>query len=308
MTSVGRIKKLLGYIVAVSAVLWATSAEAKVNKAVVRAVRGSADYSSDKGSTWKPIKVNTALGPNSIVKTAAGSTVDLFLGDNGPVVRVTESTSLGIDKLDVEETGAEKVIETQLDLKNGRILGNVKKLASTSKYEVKTPVGVAAIRGTEFDISASGTLHVVSGTVTIVYVNPVTGVVSPPVVVTAGNTAMPPTGGGVNATVTPTAPGATGDFQGLNVVNNNGGSTVIVLTTPVNNNSESPNPTAAQNNSTKVLIATTNGIVVGDVSVKDGQISVTTNGVPVNGGSIIIGGTTNTLPINTNGVVTQSVP
>ena len=40
--------------------------------------------------------------------------VDLFLDQNGPLVRLTENTTLGIDKLNYDQTGVDTVIETQL--------------------------------------------------------------------------------------------------------------------------------------------------------------------------------------------------
>lgn len=181
----------LGYFVALAAAaLLSATVEAAPNKAVVRAVRGDAQISNNKGQSWAKAKVGQALAANSLIKTPKGGSADLFLGENGPVVRVTEDTIMGIDKLDLEATGLEKVIETQLDLKNGRILGSVKKLAAASKYEVKTPVGVAGIRGTEYSISSSGVLNVVSGTVVIVYV--VDGVVQPPVIANTGQQVQPP--------------------------------------------------------------------------------------------------------------------
>jgi hypothetical protein len=183
----------LGYFVALAAAALlsaSTRAEVQHNKAVVRAIRGTAQISNDKGSTWKKASVGARLDANSIIKTDAASTADLFLGENGPVVRVTEDTRMGIDRLDLEKTGLETVIETQLDLKNGRILGNVKKMAAASKYEVKTPVGVAGIRGTEYSIDARGKVTVVQGTVVVVYV--VDNVVLAPVTVGAGQTVTPP--------------------------------------------------------------------------------------------------------------------
>ena len=141
------------------------------NRAEVRAVRGTANYSTDRGANWKKLNVGTRLGERSVVRTSPGAQVDLFLGDNGPVVRVTEDTTLGIDKLTSETMGTgDKVIETQLDLRSGRILGNVKKLAAASKYEVKTPMGVAGIRGTRYDIRADGTVAVTEGMVRVVYI------------------------------------------------------------------------------------------------------------------------------------------
>jgi hypothetical protein len=183
----------LGFALAVAAFVSTASVQAapQQNQAVVRAVRGTANYSSDAGANWKKLSVGTRLSQNSVIRTAPGSTVDLFLGDNGPVVRVTEATTMGIDKLTFDRTGAETVIETQLDLRNGRILGNVKKLADASKYEVKTPQGVAGIRGTRYDIRADGTVTVVEGTVIVVYV--IRGQPAQPVTVIGGQTVRPPT-------------------------------------------------------------------------------------------------------------------
>ena len=129
-------------------------AATQTGKAVVRAVRGQAKYSSG-GGVWVPLKVGTALQPGASIQTGAESTVDLFLGQNGPVVRVTPDTTLGFDKLAFTDTGSDRVIDTQLNLKSGRILGNVKKLASASRYEIKTPIGVAGIRGTDFDVTVT---------------------------------------------------------------------------------------------------------------------------------------------------------
>lgn len=183
--------KFWSLAIAVFTLLSVVSADAamKANRAVVRAVRGTAEYSSD-GNSWKKLSVGTQLNEKARIKTAPASTVDLFLGANGPVVRVTEDTILGLDKLQYENTGEDAVIETQLDLSNGRILGNVKKLAAASKYEVKTPQGVAGIRGTKYDISATGRVTVVEGSVMVVYL--VNGQLTPPVIVNAGQTVVPP--------------------------------------------------------------------------------------------------------------------
>jgi len=201
-----------------------TQAETKHNRAVIRAVHGGAQVSNNKGQSWNPAKVGTFLGANSVVKTATDGTVDLFLGDNGPVVRVTPETSLGIDRLDLENTGVEKVIETQLDLKNGRILGSVKKMAAASKYEVKTPVGVAGIRGTEYDIDSRGRVTIVTGAAVVVYV--INGNILPPVNVGTGQTVSPPTGGG-QPTVSPYNGG--GDVSLLQGITTDGPTIIVTL-------------------------------------------------------------------------------
>ncbi|HYE33565.1 MAG TPA: FecR domain-containing protein [Methylomirabilota bacterium] len=188
------ISKVIACGMVAAAALLASEVQAKtvVNKAVVRAVRGSAQYSAKGQSQWQNVKVGMQFPPNTVIRTAPDSTVDLFLNQNGPVVRVTSDTSLGLDKLSYETGGVEDTIETQLDLRNGRILGNVKKLAAASRYEIKTPRGVAAIRGTEYDISANGVMHCVSGQFQVAYVLP-NGQVQL-VTVNAGQTAVPPSG------------------------------------------------------------------------------------------------------------------
>ena len=90
-----------------------------------------------------------------------------------------------------------------MDLRNGRILGNVKKLAAASKYEVKTPQGVAGIRGTRYDIRADGTVIVIEGQVVVVYI--VDGQAST-ATVNAGDTLRPPTPGTRQVLISPTSP------------------------------------------------------------------------------------------------------
>ncbi len=159
----------LGIAIALMALANSASAAMEQGKAVVRAVRGTAEYST--GGAWAPLKVGQVLRGGSSVRTASGSEVDLFLGANGPSVRVTESSTLGVDKLTVDNTGAETVVDTQLDLKKGRLLGNVNKTSSASRFEIKTPTGVAGIRGTKFDINDKGVVKVKNGSVVVVYVD-----------------------------------------------------------------------------------------------------------------------------------------
>ena len=155
-----------GVVALIGAVSSAQAAE--VGKAVVRSVRGHAQYA--EGGQWLELKPGHVLKPGSSIRTANESQVELFVDQNGPMVRLVENTTLGIDKLNFEATGIDTVIETQLDLKSVRILGIVKKMAHNSKYEIKTPNGVAGVRGTEFDVSATSVARVVSGSMVVVYV------------------------------------------------------------------------------------------------------------------------------------------
>lgn len=171
MKECSRISKLMACVaVLVGLVSMSTAQAAQTGKAVVRSVSGQAQYSD--GGGWMPLSTGMELMPGSSVRTANDSKVVLFLDQNGPLVLLSENTTLGIDKLTFEPTGVDTIIETQLDLKSGRIVGIAKKLSATSKYEVKTPSGVAGIRGTEYSISATGEVYVVSGSVVVVSVRP----------------------------------------------------------------------------------------------------------------------------------------
>ena len=166
----GRFSMVLTCVVAVVGSWVVSSAQAaETGKAVVRSIRGQAQY-QEAGGQWLQLKVGQVLKAGSTVRTANDSHADLFMDQNGPVIRLVENTTLGLDKLSFTVTGVDTIIETQLDLKSGRIIGIVRKMADQSKYEIKTPNGVAGIRGTEYDITATSVLRVVSGSMVIVYV------------------------------------------------------------------------------------------------------------------------------------------
>ncbi|MFO1499117.1 MAG: FecR domain-containing protein [Verrucomicrobiota bacterium] len=199
MKPVGRLSKSLAFGVVLGAVLSVYSAQAATGRAVVRSVSGTASY-AEQGGEWKPLKSGQALGPGATVKTAVDGSVDLFLGDNGPDVHLFDSTTLGLDRLNLEQTGADRVVETQLNLTAGTIRGTVKKMSAASKYEVKTPNAVVGVRGTKYQISANGVVHVIEGSMVVVYINPSTQQMSTHTV-GSGQTFVPP--------VNPGAPGAT---------------------------------------------------------------------------------------------------
>jgi len=192
---------LVAATVALAMVSTVAAQAIKDGAAKVVRIKGSARYSTGN-NVWQPLSVGDVLRPGTIVQTDrdSGSYVDLVLGDGkvplvaprlaaGAVasassgasaapmssrpmaqqntVRLYENTVLGIDKLTSTETGADVVTDTQLDLKAGHILGNVRKMSAASRFEIKLPNGVAGIRGTVFHIWADGRIQVASGTVVL---------------------------------------------------------------------------------------------------------------------------------------------
>ncbi len=137
-------------------------------KATVVSVKGEVQYST--GGAWQPLKAGMTLMSGSVIQTADGAEANLDLGPSG-VIKVESGSTVSIDKLTVEKTSAETITETQLDVRKGKIAGKVNKQSTASRYEVKTPTGVAGIRGTTFSVGADGTVSCSSGTVIAAYVD-----------------------------------------------------------------------------------------------------------------------------------------
>lgn len=171
------------------------SAQTTDGSAKVVAKGGDARYFVAGDPTPHDVKVGMIVKPGMTIQTATGKNnyVDLILNNasaqEAPMaspteiahytpkaeqdgIRIYENSALEVDKLSVTETGADTVTDTELDLKAGKILGTVKKLAPTSKYEVKIPNGVAGIRGTIYELTANGILSVLTGQVVLAYVGP----------------------------------------------------------------------------------------------------------------------------------------
>jgi hypothetical protein len=118
------------------------------------------------------LKTGTILPPGAVVKTGPGATVDLFLGKTAGVLRLTENSTLSFDKLTLTDTGVDTVVEVQLNLSEGQILGNVNKLSAASKYEIKVPNGVAGIRGTRYRCGSNAHIVLLNGILIFVHVPP----------------------------------------------------------------------------------------------------------------------------------------
>jgi hypothetical protein len=117
-------------------------------------------------------KVGDVAQPSSTIKTGPESKASLYLGVNGPDVNVLENSSLNLKELTFDSAGAETVINTKLDLKEGTIEGYVKKTSKDSSYLVTTPTATAAIRGTTYTIKAGGAVLVWEGCVDVGFRDP----------------------------------------------------------------------------------------------------------------------------------------
>ena len=117
------------------------------------------------GGKWLPLQTGEMLKSGAVVKTGAKSQADLFLGINGSMLRLAANTELKFNRLAIMESPIEPIAQTEMELISGRVIGNVRKLPMGSSYVIKTPKGVAKVKGTVYDINADGELIVLSGKV-----------------------------------------------------------------------------------------------------------------------------------------------
>lgn len=143
----------------------ATSPLPNETKATIRAARAAKITPNDY--VERAAKTGSMLAAPSMVRTENNGQLDLFLGDNGPTVRVTEKSVVNILRLNYDRPALDpsgpKIVETMIEVLDGRILGNVKPMEAGSIYMIRTAAGVIRIRGTQFEVAASGETHIIEG-------------------------------------------------------------------------------------------------------------------------------------------------
>lgn len=186
---------LLVAVITLAGIAGAGAESAKQRTGKVVRIKGAARYSTG-GNVWQPLKVGTILKSGTVVQTASDSFADVVLNEDTtakaapqgvssaaistatmgyrPVaeqdlVRIWDDTVLAFDRLNATETGADKITETELDLRSGRIMGSVKKQSAASRFEIKIPNGVAGIRGTVFYFSATGECACSAGSLIVAF-------------------------------------------------------------------------------------------------------------------------------------------
>jgi hypothetical protein len=111
-------KSLLACGVALTMIAMATDAPAqgmKTSKAKVRAVRGEVQFKASKADDWVALKQGMVLTPGAVVETGKGAQVDLFLDRVGSVVRLTESSRMGIDDMGPKTIKSPPPVQAQKD-------------------------------------------------------------------------------------------------------------------------------------------------------------------------------------------------
>jgi hypothetical protein len=168
MKSSGVIFKSAALALLLGAFSFVSAANAADNDVLVTAIAGNASYSSG-GGAFVPLNVGTHLRRGDVVKTGKSSHVDLELGHNLGVIQLTPETTFGVTEASVTPTPADTVTATEFDLSTGALYAKINKLSKASRYEIKTPKGIAGVRGTTIYINSNGDLVVGEGTAGIAY-------------------------------------------------------------------------------------------------------------------------------------------
>ncbi len=180
-------------MVATSGVQAATPNKAELGKAEVKQVVGSAN-----------VKAGDSIAEGQTITTGPESGVEIWLGDNGQLLRISENSSVTVEELKLIKDGGNTDAITTLNLKQGGLVGDVKKLSAASKYNVKHAQGVAGIRGTAFAIIPG--LGVICNSGTVVATFTVNGVASAPITLGPNQVALPPTTPGGPPTIVTVTP------------------------------------------------------------------------------------------------------
>jgi hypothetical protein len=156
--------------------------------------------STVEGGQPRQVQSGDVLELNAMIKTGADSTADIIFLKSKTAIRLLPGTELKLSNVDAKSAGELNESDTSIKLLSGSIVGSQRKLMAPSHFDVNTPNGVAKIVGTEYIVSASGAVSVLSGSVNVIYNLPGNkGSVNSDV--PAGYTFDPATG-----TVVPTSP------------------------------------------------------------------------------------------------------
>ena len=125
-------------------------AEMAGREAVISGIIG--DVVIKKDNKEYPVKVGDLILTGMTIETGDRSLIEIRIGDD--TIRLFENTVLFIDKLDTNV--AANIEQAEFNLIKGEVFSRImRQMKSGDVYQVRTPTTVAAVRGTEFTVSAT---------------------------------------------------------------------------------------------------------------------------------------------------------
>jgi hypothetical protein len=129
--------------------------------------KGTAESSVD-GKNWQGVHEGALVQEGAKIRTAS-SEVDLYLGANGPLLRVEPNSEIVLTALNREKGVGETIANTEILVTKGEVVGLTTKVNAASKYQVKTASTTTSIRGAKFAAKAGGSVAVKEGLATVIY-------------------------------------------------------------------------------------------------------------------------------------------
>jgi hypothetical protein len=127
-------------------------------KAVSKGLLGNAQFSR-AGGPFQAVSPGVLFEAGDVIQTAAGAALDLDFGSELGTVRLTELTTLVIEKWQGTGPG----YELNLFLRDGEMLGRVTHPMIPSRFQIKVNTGVGAIVEGQFRLNAKGYLVLLDG-------------------------------------------------------------------------------------------------------------------------------------------------
>mgnify|MGYP001179048652 CR=1 FL=1 len=119
--------------------------------AKVKILSGNVQIKKASSSRYETLKEGMYIRVGDEVATRKGNIVIEFADSS--TIRLEENSNLVFNKL--SHFGKTGMVDTRLRLKRGSLTTDIPPLVKGSRYEIKTPSAVAAVRGTEFRLHSS---------------------------------------------------------------------------------------------------------------------------------------------------------
>jgi hypothetical protein len=168
MNATQRIVRRLAAVLAVLAVVTGSPpllAQVPASGAEVRGLLGRAKFST-AGGPGVEVHGGMVLHAGDLLQTAQESAVDLYLGRGVGMVRLTENTTLAIEKLTVTETG----FDIELSLREGELLGKGVTVPAGSKLVIRNGAGFGAVLSGQFRFGGKGHVVLLEGKIIFVQI------------------------------------------------------------------------------------------------------------------------------------------
>jgi FecR protein len=112
--------------------------------AQVISVQQKVDIKPQGTDTWKKASGNTPLSSSDKIRTGKKSVAKVRM-DNGSTMLLLQNSEAEMEDL--------SSVQRTIKLLKGRVRAIVTRLKNAGDFKIKTPIGVASVRGTEFEVS-----------------------------------------------------------------------------------------------------------------------------------------------------------